>query len=287
MWTVQLLARCLDWPPERVWAMPHHEVPPDRARRFDRMVRSWARGVPIQYLLEHWGFWNLRDLWTPPGVAIPRAATETLVAAVTAQFPENTAPLRILDLGTGTGALAVALAVIYPRAEVWAVDIATRAVHTARVNAQRFHVADRVHIWQGDWLRAVRVRPLWDVVVCNPPYLTRRDWRAAPVSVREFEPPEAFISPGGPARVYTTIARQVRSRLRAGGTLFVEVGDGQAEPVQRWMARVGAVCIQTWKDVQGRIRCLAFRWPTDDRSEGRPDPEGERSASGDRPVRRE
>ncbi len=287
MLTVQLLAHCLEWPPERVWTAPQQRVPADRVRRFYRMVRLWARGMPIQYLLGRWGFWNLRDLRTPPGVAIPRPATETLMTAVAARFPDATVPLRILDLGTGTGALAIALAVVYPRATVWAVDISTRAVQVARINAHRFHVADRVHIWQGDWLRAVRVGPFWDVVVCNPPYLTRRAWRAAPVSVRDFEPPEAFVSPGGPAHVYTTIGRQVRSRLRANGILFVEVGDRQAAHVRRWMERLGAVCVQTWRDVQGQIRCLAFRWPTDDRSAEPRDPEDGPSVFADRPVRQE
>ncbi len=259
---VRLLADGLRTSPEAVLADLRQDVPPSVEARFRAAVDRWLGGWPIQYVLGTWGFWDLADLVVPTGVFIPRPETETLVEAVLDLWPDQAWAGAIVDVGTGVGALAIALARVYPRCRVWAVDLSLTAVRAARQNAERYGVHDRVHVWCGNWLDATPPRPLWDLIIANPPYMTRREWRQAPPEVRDYEPPAALFHPRGPAYVYTTLGRQAKRRLRPGGVLVVEVGASQASRVIEWLSRLGGRCIGQWQDLLGHVRCVAWQWST-------------------------
>jgi release factor glutamine methyltransferase len=282
---VRLLADGLHISSESLMADLGREIPEAVETQFWTTVERWLSGYPLPYALGTWGFWDMTDLVVPPGVFIPRPETETLVEAVWDLWPDPTWAGSIVDVGTGVGALAIALARAYPRCRVWAVDISWTAVQAARQNAERYGVRDRLYLWCGHWLDATPPRPLWDLVIANPPYMTRREWRRAPPEVRDHEPPAALFHPRGPAYVYTTLGRQAKRRLRPGGVFVVEVGAGQAPRVLRWLSRLGGRCVGQWRDLLGHVRCVAWAWPTAGRSGQRPSPAGGSSGSGVRRVR--
>ena len=216
--------RAVEW--DRAWLLTHPEaeLTVEQAANFEGWVQRRARQEPVQYILGETEFYGLA-LRVTPDVLIPRPETEHWVEAALERLRPDT-EVRICDVGTGSGAIAVALAHALPRAEVTALDISAAALEIAKENAARHGVAGRVRFVESDLLSAVRGER-FDVVVSNPPYV--RDDEVLETQVREFEPRAAlFAGPTG-LEVYERLIPEAREALVPGRWLLMEIGHGQRD----------------------------------------------------------
>lgn len=220
---------------DRVGLYLNYDRPLDGAELapFREMVRRRARREPVQYILGKTEFWSL-PIRVTPAVLIPRGDTEVLVEEALKRAPQAK---TVLDVGTGSGAIAVALAREIPGARCEGIDISSEALAIAAENARENGVADRIVFRRGDL--AALPGMSWDLIVSNPPYIPHGDLATLMPEVRDFEPRLALD--GGPDGLapYRHLGRQSREKLSPGGWLLVEVGIGQAEMVQKLLAENG------------------------------------------------
>jgi release factor glutamine methyltransferase len=200
---------------------------------FDRLVDRRAARVPLQHLTGEQAFWR-HVFRVTPDVLIPRPETEILVEAVLDAVRGIAAP-RLLDVGTGSGCIALSLAAERPDAVVHAVDLSPAALAVARDNAERLDLAGRVRFHEGDLLAPVAAEAPFDVIASNPPYVGADEIAALAPEVRDHEPRMALTPPGHRASVYERLARAAARALSPGGSLVVEVGHGMQEEVVRAM----------------------------------------------------
>jgi release factor glutamine methyltransferase len=247
---------------DRAWMYGHPEesLDPAAAEKFRALIARRAAGEPVQYLTGKQEFWGL-EFEVTPAVLIPRPETEHVVEVALARLGERGikihmdtgAPretLRVADVGTGSGCLAVALAWELPHADVVATDISEPALEVARRNAARHGVAERVHFLQRDLLTGLAQTdpsgvvaryamaastqngPLFDLIVSNPPYIARNEAEQLQREVRDHEPHAALF--GGPTgtEMYQRLIDQARDQLRDRGILVLELGHHSAERVR-------------------------------------------------------
>lgn len=210
----------------------------------ERVKRRAAR-EPLQYILGETGFREL-ILACDPRALIPRPETEELVSLVLARLPAD-APLRVIDLGTGTGAIALSLAKERPAWSVTAVDLSADALALARDNAARNGLADRVTFVRSDWLAAVPAGR-FDAIVSNPPYLTDAELACAEPEVRGHEPHTALVAPADGRADLEQILRQALPRLAPGGLLALETGIAQHAELAAQAAALGYAESSSHKD---------------------------------------
>lgn len=220
---------------DRAWLLTHadDEIAPDPQALYAAWIERRARHEPVQYILGEQEFYGLAFRVTPE-VLIPRPETEHLVESLLQRAPQE-APLRIADVGTGSGAIAVALAHRLPRARVTAVDISPGALAVARENAERHGVSEHIRFLESDLLSAVAGES-FDAIVSNPPYIAESEEVEA--QVRDYEPRQAlFAGPTG-LEVYRRLIPQAAGALVPGGWLLLEIGhnqrDGVAEILSEW-----------------------------------------------------
>lgn len=200
----------------------------------DGIIADLRRGRPVQYVLGHAEFCGF-DFEVREGVLIPRPETAELVERVAA---ETAAGARILDIGTGSGAIAVSLARMIPEASVVAIDISEDALAIARTNAVRNGA--NVEFVQADALGDLRRLGMFDVIVSNPPYVPRSDREAMHTNVRDYEPLGAlFVEDGDPLIFYRSIARNASAMLREGGRLWFEIYEKYGGEVCRMLDEAG------------------------------------------------
>lgn len=244
-----LLAHVLDRPRSYLLAWPD-AVPTDtQLRAFRSLVERRARGEPVAYLTGNREFWSLQ-LNVTPDTLVPRPETETLVAAALEWLPTDRS-LRIADLGTGSGAVALAIASERPHCHIIATDRSSAALETARRNAGRAGL-DHVEFRQGDWCAALAT-DTFDLVVSNPPYIASSDAHLLQGDVR-FEPRMALAA--GPAGMddIERIADCVRAHLVGNGALLLEHGFRQGATVRALLAALGYRDIATLNDLAGLER---------------------------------
>src|SRR5579875_1710432 len=247
---------------DRAWLLAHPEAEvrsPEAITFLDLVGRREAQ-TPLQYLTGHQEFFGL-DLEVSPAVLIPRPETELLVEAVLHWVRDREATgvsdPRILDVGTGSGAIALALAKQHPRAEVWAVDLSPAALAVAQSNASRLGLRKRVRFLQSDLLDVVKTTatpaPRFDVVVSNPPYVPQADAPSLQPEVRDHEPHLALFAGADGLEIYRRLIPQAHAALRPGGLLALEFGFGQREALQTLLRDWTAV--RFLDDYAGIPRC--------------------------------
>jgi release factor glutamine methyltransferase len=233
--------------------------PPELAARLEQQLARRLAGEPVQYITGRAAFRSL-DLLVDRRVLVPRPETEWLVEAVLeylATGAPSARPPRVLDLGTGSGCIALSIAHEHPRAEVVATDATEGALDVARANAQALALSHRVTFVRGDWLDAVASDERFDVIVANPPYIARREAGALPRDVREWEPHAALFAGADGLADLREIVDQAPRHLRAGGLLALELDETRAAEVVGWFD--GA---RDWRgaelrsDLAGRPRIL-------------------------------
>jgi release factor glutamine methyltransferase len=220
----------------------HDEVVGDPATRFAALLERRLRREPVAYLTGEQEFWSLSFLVTPD-VLIPRPETEMIVWSAARERRSSgrrangaDEPHSILDVGTGSGCIAVAIARELPDAQITAVDISPEALAVARRNAGRHAVADRITFVQGDVYDALPAETVFDLIVSNPPYLAPGDAVSPELA---FEPRLALQSGADGLDVIRRLVAGASSRLRPGGLLLFELGAGQAEAGLRLAATAG------------------------------------------------
>ena len=214
------------------------------------LVARRARREPVAYILGEWGFRRL-TLAVDPRALIPRPETETVVERCLALMRGTEAP-QVLDVGTGTGAIALALADELPGAQVTAIDVSADALALARENVVRTGL--EVELLEHD-LRAGLPAGPWDLVVSNPPYVEPEEFDTLMPDVRDFEPHVALVGRGAT----DAVARAALDALASGGWLVLEVGDGQAAAAAALLDELGYVDVATTADLSGRDRVLEGR----------------------------
>ena len=221
---------------DRAALLAHPERPVDRDQqaRYQRVLERRLAFEPIQYILGEQEFYGL-TLRVTRDVLIPRPETELLVEAVLANLRHD-APQRIVDVGTGSGAIAIALAHALPQASVTAVDLSREALALARENAAAHHVEQRIRFIESDLLAAIAGEPPYDAVLSNPPYIRTTDGPSLHPQVRDHEPALAlFAGPTG-LEIYERLIPQAHALLQPGGLLALEIGHGQREAVAALLA---------------------------------------------------
>lgn len=239
---------------DRAWLLTHPDADllPTQQVQFNLWIDRRIRHEPVQYILGEQEFYGLAMKVTP-AVLIPRPETEHLVEAVLARVPRN-APLRICDVGTGSGAIAIALAHALPHAQVTAVDSSVAALEIARQNAEFHAVAHRVRLVESDLLTALSAE-LFDVIVSNPPYVAESE-KLEP-QVRDWEPHAALFSGPAGLEVYQRLIPQARTALNPGGWLLLEIGHGQRDSLSSLLA--GWNDVEFIADLQGIPRVAIAR----------------------------
>jgi release factor glutamine methyltransferase len=221
------------------------------------LVRRRGQHEPVQYILGATEFHGLR-LQVDRRALIPRPETELLIELVGRELAAP--PARILDLGTGSGAIALALAQQYPASQVMAVEASADALALAAENAASTGLAERVSLLQSNWFEQVPADPRFDLIVANPPYLTAAETAAAAPEVREFEPHAALTSAGadGLADLRAIVAAAPRY-LAPGGLLALETGVAQHAVLLPLAREAGFSRVESRPDLTGRDRfVLAF-----------------------------
>lgn len=239
----------------RAWLLAHgeHALGAREAQRFEALCARRAAGEPVAYLLGEKEFHGL-TLTVNPDVLVPRPDTETLVEWALELLPAAPARPSVADLGTGSGAIALALTQSRPGARVCAVDVSPAALAVAQANGQRLGLA--VEWLLGDWWAAVRGRR-FDVVVSNPPYIAADDPHLAAL---RHEPPLALTPGGDGLAALRTLIDEAPLHLQPGGWLLLEHGHDQAAAVRELLQARGYGDVATRRDLAGLPRCTGGRF---------------------------
>ena len=243
------------------WLLTHPEAPLDPPTRahFETLWQRRRAGEPVAYLIGDREFHGL-SFTVGPGVLIPRPETELLVDCALERLAAGQ-HMQAADLGTGSGAVALALTFRRPLLRMVATDLSTDALEFARSNARRLGVADRCEFRLGDWCAALG-SDVFDAVVANPPYIAEHDPHLAQGDLR-FEPPAALASGPQGLDALETIIRSAGSHLRAGGHLLLEHGYDQGEAVRLRLGAAGFSRVETRRDLAGIERVTLGRWDVD------------------------
>lgn len=251
-----LACRLLGAGPELLLARPERPLSAAEAARLDEWVARRAAREPVSRILGAREFWSL-TFGLNAATLDPRPDSETLVAAVLEALPDRAAPLTLLDLGTGTGCLLLALLSELPRASGCGIDISAAAVAQAAANATRLGLAARAGFLRHSWEAGLDLPGgPWDVVVSNPPYIASGDIAGLAREVAGYDPPAALD--GGPdgLAAYRALIPAAAGALRAGGLIALEIGLGQAASVEGLLAQAELRPQRRVCDLAGVDRCL-------------------------------
>ena len=233
---------------DRAWLFAHPEatLESEQARLYQEWLVRRSRHEPVQYIVGEQEFYGLKVRVTPE-VLIPRPETEHLVEALLRRVPRTA--LRVADVGTGSGAIAIAVAHGLPQAQVTALERSTAALAVAQENAERHGVAERIRFLKSDLLAAVRGES-FDAIVSNPPYVADNEILEA--QVRLYEPREALYAGPTGLEVYRRLIPEARQALVPGGWLMLEMGKGQRDAVAELLAprTDGNGCATEWDEVE-------------------------------------
>jgi len=259
-----LLAQLLKLPRMQLYLQFERQLSPAETDEFRELIRRRGRREPLQHITGSTSFCGL-EILVNPHVLVPRPETE-LLAEAGWQFLQNVSqpdptsePRTALDLGTGSGCIAIALAVRCPAVRVWAIDKSTQALETARHNAQAHHVDARIQLLAGDGFAALTGPVRFDLIISNPPYIPSAEIGTLEPEVRDYDPRAALD--GGPDGLswFRRIAAEAGPFLEPGGKLMLEMGDGQSEAAVRLLADHNWIVEAVRDDYSQRPRILIAR----------------------------
>ncbi len=223
-----------------LYAHPERELTAEESSRYENAQAERARGIPTQYITGHQEFWGM-DFIVSPAVLIPRPETEHVIETVLERVGRKLSVSRVVDVGTGSGCIAVALAKELPNAEIHATDISNAALEIARANAARHEFENRLRFHHADLLEGFEPAS-FDFIVSNPPYVGESEEDQVQLEVRKFEPRNAvFAGPTG-LEIVARLIPQAQSALKPNGWLVVEISGTIAEGVKNLLS--------DWKEVQ-------------------------------------
>jgi release factor glutamine methyltransferase len=225
-----------------LYAHPERELSPEEESRYGELVAQRATGMPSQYITGHQEFWGL-DFVVSPAVLIPRPETEHLVETVL-ELARDVVGAKLVDVGTGSGCIVLALAHELKDAEAYAVDSSADALEIARANAARLQLNERVRFGQSNVLEALADIRDFDFVVSNPPYVGFNEADKVQRAVREFEPTVAVFAGEHGLNVIVPLIQQAHRALRSGGWLAMEIGYSMRDVV------VDQFSLDMWNEVR-------------------------------------
>lgn len=249
-----LLAFALDRPRSYLFAHREDRLDSNTHAHFRNLIERRVQGEPVAYLLGEQGFWSL-NLAVSSAVLVPRPETELLVETALNCLPSDQS-FRIADLGTGSGAIALALAAERPRCRMIATDYADATLSVARANARRLALP-QVEFREGDWF-APLAGERFDLIAANPPYVAAADPHLTDLA---FEPRTALVAADNGHACLRTLVEHAPAHLAPGGWLLLEHGMDQDRFVRDWMARIGFDAIATKRDLAGHPRVTMGQLP--------------------------
>jgi len=242
----------------RAYLLAHADqvLQPAEQTQYQALINRRKQQEPIAYLCGHKEFWSL-DLLVTPDTLIPRPETELLVELTLSLLPSDQTPIRVADLGTGSGAIALALARERPYWEIHALDYSSAALTIASQNATRLGL-DKIHFHQGSWCKGLpKLR--FDALVSNPPYLSENEWQTCPKDLH-FEPNSALVSGPEGLDALEELITSAKPYLKDQGWLLLEHGNLQAKKVRALLQAAGFAQIKTQIDLAGNERVSLGRF---------------------------
>lgn len=254
----RLVAAVLDLTPMELLAHPEQVLDQQQTRHIRLALNRMAEREPLGRILGHREFWSL-DFSLSPDTLEPRPETETVVEAVLRRALDREAPLRFLDLGTGTGCILLTLLSEFPAATGFGVDLALGATVTARSNATVLGLVERAYFFVGDWGTAISGG--FDVIASNPPYVAGAALAELPHEVALYDPCLALDGGADGLDAYRSLAVDLARLLKPGGIFACEVGSGQAPAVAAMLQASGLAIEGYERDLAGIARCVVGRAP--------------------------
>lgn len=251
-----LLCQALDKPRSHLRAWPDKPLESEQLAAFRLLLAQRQQGTPIAYISGKREFWS-RDFQVSPDVLIPRPDTERLIELSLDLIPVDQA-FTMLDLGTGSGIIAITLAAERPLAQVSASDFSLAALHIARLNAER-HKLSNITFYHSDWFANIP-KTKFDLIISNPPYIAEDDSHLQQGDLR-FEPRSALSAPEQGLADIRMIATAARDYLSIGGHLLIEHGYDQQAPVQTLFKDLHYAKVQTYTDLSGQPRATYGQYP--------------------------
>ena len=260
-----LLAGVLSCDRARLYTNPDDVIGENNVRKYKELIYERTSHVPLQYIIRRAEFMSL-DFVVDERVLIPRPETEILVETVLNkaqgnEFSDNS--IIIMEIGTGSGNIAISLAKSLSNATIYTNDISPDTLTLAKTNVQRHEVADRAHLLLGDFFGAFCnsvEKEQVDFIVSNPPYINESEWDRLEPEVREHEPREALVGGKDGLHYYRRIIKDATDWLRPGGYLTFEIGDTQANAIVKLMENEGHYAdIEITKDLQGKDRVISTK----------------------------
>lgn len=248
-----LLAGVLELPSGKLLAYPEREVAPCSESTFGAALERRLQGEPLSRILGRREFWSL-EFEITPAVLDPRADSETLIQGLLARITDRERAYSVLDLGTGSGCLLLALMHELPQARGVGTDCSEEALHVARRNATRLGLDARCQFLCADWGTALQAP--FDIVLCNPPYVGEAERAGLSVEVAMHDPAAALFAGSDGLAAYRTLSGQLPDLVGENGLAAVEIGAAQAEAVSRLFRQTAAGSVEVLCDLADRPRCL-------------------------------
>lgn len=252
-----LLCLALNQPRSHLRAWPDKPLQPEQLAAFLALLEQRQQGMPIAYITGNREFWS-RDFQVSPDVLIPRPDTELLIELSLKLIPADE-PIKILDLGTGSGIIAITLAAECPQAQISATDFSLAALRIAQRNADKHHI-NNIQFYQSDWFASVPATK-FKLIISNPPYIAKDDNHLQQGDVR-FEPQTALCAAEQGLADIKIIADAARNYLEPGGHLLIEHGYNQQQQVQALFKDLHYDKVQTYTDLSGQPRVTYGQWNT-------------------------
>jgi release factor glutamine methyltransferase len=252
-----LLAHALDVDRLHLYMAPDKPLTSDERLRYRSVVKERHSGTPLQHVVGEVSFYGLRFRVNREAL-IPRSETEELLDQVIKRAPRDR-EIRCLDLGTGTGVIAVCMARYLPKAQVTAVDVSATALEMARANASLNGVADRIEFIESDWFANVEGK--FDFIASNPPYIRSDELPDLPVEVRDHEPSVALNGGTDGLDKIRQIAAELRTYLQPNGVVLMEIGHEQGNRVKQLLESIELVDICVERDMAEKDRFVVGRCP--------------------------
>ena len=258
--TEWLLADILHTDRARLYLMRDRRLTKSERTNFEALLRRRTKREPLQYILGKCEFYGF-EFAVSPTVLIPRPETELLVETVTELASAFSSP-RIVDLGTGSGCIAVTLAKLHTGARITATDISTAALEVARENARRLGVIEQIDFRLTDMTKidAFPAKGKFDIVVSNPPYVLEEERPALQPEIREWEPPQALYVHGDGLKFYRCIIDFSREHLNAAGWVACEMASQRSNAIEKLFREAGFHLVQPLKDLAGFDRHVIGQW---------------------------
>ena len=255
-----IISTALDMDRIKIYSHFDQPVSQEQLDRINELARRHRQGEPLQLVVGNAQFLSY-TFEVAQGVLIPRPETEGLVAGTVERLKnsESDDNLKLLDIGTGTGVIAISLLKLIPGARATATDINPMAIELAQKNADALQVSDRLELLKGDMFDPLDTGEKYDLLISNPPYIPGEEISGLEANVREYDPHDALDGGSDGLRVIKRIVDGVPDVLRPGGLFALEVGQGQAKRVAAGLKNRGLVQIEIEQDLQGIDRCVYCR----------------------------